>query len=111
MDDNQLGASSPEEGLTVAVTEIERSAAQLGWDRASTVYALVPTGELLELDELPADMRNQLESTWDHSPHTLTAVIQEDLPGTDLEENPRPTRLARIRFGGRRVHRAGNGAT
>ncbi|WIK63690.1 PPA1309 family protein [Gleimia hominis] len=86
MDDNQLGASSPEEGLTVAVTEIERSAAQLGWDRASTVYALVPTGELLELDELPADMRNQLESTWDHSPHTLTAVIQEDLPGTDLEE-------------------------
>lgn len=73
-------------GLTKAVYEIERSASSLGWDRASTVYALVPTRELLELEELPSDMREYLKSTWDGSEHTLTAVIQEDLPGTDLED-------------------------
>lgn len=73
-------------GLTQAVFEIERSASALGWDRASTVYALVPTKSLLELEELPADMRQQLEAGWDGSEHTLTAVIQEDLPGEDLED-------------------------
>lgn len=74
------------DGLRKAVVEIERSAAALGWDHAATVYALVPTRELLAIEELPADVRAQLEAGWDGRDTTLTAVIQEDLPGQELED-------------------------
>lgn len=80
------GVTGAQLGLTHAVYEIERAASALGWDHASTVYALVPTGELLALEELPADMRAHLEASWDGTETALTAVIQEDLPGEDLEE-------------------------
>lgn len=80
------GVTSTQLGLTQAVHEIEQAASALGWDHASTVYALVPTAELLALEELPADMREHLESNWDGTETALTAVIQEDLPGEDLEE-------------------------
>lgn len=80
------GPTPAQMGLTQAVFEIEKSASALGWDRPSTVYALVPTKDLLELEELPDDMREHLKSGWDGTDSSLTAVIQEDLPGTDLEE-------------------------
>lgn len=80
------GPTSQQMGLTQAVHEIEKSASTLGWDRPSTVYALVPTSELLELEELPADMRAHLQAGWDGTASALTAVIQEDLPGSDLED-------------------------
>ncbi|MDO5729599.1 MAG: PPA1309 family protein [Actinomycetaceae bacterium] len=78
--------SPVERALRHTVVEIEKSAASLGWDRASTVYALVPTISLLELDELPDDMRSHLRKQWDGTSDALTAVIQEDLPGIDLED-------------------------
>lgn len=78
--------SPTEKALRLTVAEIERSASSLGWDRASTVYALVPTISLLELEELPDEMRAHLQNQWDGTSDALTAVIQEDLPGTDLED-------------------------
>ncbi|MCS4483905.1 PPA1309 family protein [Gleimia sp. 6138-11-ORH1] len=72
--------------LTQAVYEIERGASALGWDRPATVYALVFTKDLLAIPELPAEMRQELESSWNGNPAALTAIIQEDLPGADLEE-------------------------
>lgn len=72
--------------LSQAVFEIERGAAALGWDRAATVYALVFTKDLLAVPELPVEMREQLEASWNGNPAALTAIIQEDLPGADLEE-------------------------
>lgn len=78
--------TNTELALAQAVYEIERAASGLGWDRPTTVYALVPTVELLALPELPAEMRTHLESTWNGNPEALTAVIQEDLPGEDLED-------------------------
>ncbi len=80
------GPTPAQMGLTQAVFEIEKSASALGWDRPSTVYALVPTKDLLGLEELPDDMRAHLKSGWDGTDTSLTAVIQEDLPGSDLEE-------------------------
>ncbi|MDO5719452.1 MAG: PPA1309 family protein [Actinomycetaceae bacterium] len=78
--------SDTEIALAHSVIDIEKSASSLGWDRASTVYALVPTRDLLELDDLPTDMREHLRAQWNGSDAALTAIIQEDLPGTDLEE-------------------------
>lgn len=86
MDANSSGPSDIDIALAQTVVDIERSASSLGWDRASTVYALVPTRDLLELDELPPDMREHLRNQWDGSEAALTAIIQEDLPGTDLED-------------------------
>lgn len=86
MDAYSSSPSDVEIALAQTVVDIERSASSLGWDRASTVYALVPTHNLLELDELPHDMRDHLRSQWDGSDVALTAIIQEDLPGTDLED-------------------------
>ncbi|WP_040312727.1 PPA1309 family protein [Gleimia coleocanis] len=78
--------TNTELALAQAVYEIERAASGLGWDRPTTVYALVPTTDLLEIPELPEDMREHLQSTWNGNPAALTAVIQEDLPGEDLED-------------------------
>lgn len=78
--------TNTELALAQAVYEIEREAAKLGWDRPTTVFALVPTLDLLELPEIPAELKQQLEATYNGNPASLTAVVQEDLPGEDLEE-------------------------
>lgn len=78
--------TNSELALAQAVYEIEREASALGWDRPTTVFALVPTLDLLDLPEVPAELKEQLESSYNGNPASLTAVIQEDLPGADLEE-------------------------
>ncbi len=59
--------------LAVVVAELERHAAQAGWDQPSRLYALVPTDELLAaepgLAETLADRRDG-----------LTAIEQDPLP-------------------------------
>lgn len=79
--------SKLEAALREAVAGIEMDAANRGWDCAATVFALVPTEELLNTENVPAALREHLHSSWDGSAEHLTAVIQEDLPGTDLEES------------------------
>ncbi len=83
---SQLPTAPAAHALAKAVMEIEQAAANAGWDHAATVYALVPTASLLQIPELPEDMVQYLQSQWDGSEHHLTAVIQEDLPGADLED-------------------------
>lgn len=65
--------------------DIERQAAELGWDRPPTLYALVPTGELLDTPGLPEDMAGFIRSTWDGTPEHLSALVQEGLEEDDLE--------------------------
>ena len=72
--------------LANVVVDIERSAARIGWDHAPSLYALVPTKELLDQPGIPADIAEQLTAGWDGSEDHLSAVIQEDLPEDDLEE-------------------------
>lgn len=83
---SELPTDAAASALAQAVMEIEQAAANAGWDHAATVYALVPTASLLQIPDLPEDMNTYLQSQWDGSEHHLTAVIQEDLPGTDLEQ-------------------------
>ncbi|MDO5721959.1 MAG: PPA1309 family protein [Actinomycetaceae bacterium] len=82
----ELPSSPSARALAQAVVEIEQAASAAGWDHAATIYALVPTQVLLQIPELPADMEQYLQAQWDGSENHLTAVIQEDLPGEDLEE-------------------------
>lgn len=72
--------------LANVVVDIEKAAARAGWDHAPSLYALVPTVELLDQPDLPADIAEALRQGWDGSQQHLSAVIQEDLPEDDLEE-------------------------
>lgn len=72
--------------LAQVVVDIERTAARVGWDHAPSLYALVPTVDLLAQPDLPADIEQALRQGWDGSDSHLSAVIQEDLPEDDLEE-------------------------
>jgi hypothetical protein len=75
------GATSPEfheRGLARAVLEIERHAAEAGWDQPARLFALVDTARLAEREP-------QLAHALDDSP--LTPVEQEGLSaGRPLEE-------------------------
>lgn len=71
------------EPLTVAVTEIERHAAQQGWDQPARLYALAPTDELVRrepglAEQLGLDEASALSGA-------LTPIEQE-LPDRSLEE-------------------------
>lgn len=72
--------------LANVVVEIERAAARVGWDHAPSLYALAPTGELIERPDVPADIVENLKTGWDGTPEHLSAIIQDDLPEDDLEE-------------------------
>ncbi len=72
--------------LATVVRDIERAAARAGWDHAPSLYALVPTRQLVEQPDIPGDVAAQLRHGWDGTPWHLSAVIQEDLPEDELEE-------------------------
>jgi hypothetical protein len=73
-----LGA---DEGLPAAVVEIERHAAQGGWDQPARLFALVETAQLLAREPQLADSLGS---------GTLTPVEQEGLaPGRPLEDQLR----------------------
>ncbi len=77
---------SGQEALTRVVHDIEVTASRAGWDHAPSLYALVPTAQLLTQEDLPADVAAQLRSEWDGTDSHLSAIIQEDLPADELEE-------------------------
>ncbi|WP_436886462.1 PPA1309 family protein [Nocardiopsis dassonvillei] len=67
-----------------AVMDLERHAAEQGWDRPLGLYALVPTVELLAAEPALAEM---LGVTGDPDPLELTPVEQDPLPADlPLEE-------------------------
>ncbi len=72
--------------LANVIVDIERSAARVGWDHAPSLYALVPTADLVAQPDIPTDIAEQLKTGWDGSPDHLSAIVQEDLPEDDLEE-------------------------
>lgn len=72
--------------LANVVHDVELGASRAGWDHAPSLYALVATGDLLDQDDLPSDIADQVRAGWDGSPAHLSAIVQEDLPEDDLEE-------------------------
>lgn len=72
--------------LRKVVTEIEKGAARLGWDRPPAIYALVYTEELLAAPDLPEDIASQLRESWDGTATHLSAIAQDPLPEDNLEE-------------------------
>lgn len=72
--------------LANVVVDIERAASRAGWDHAPSLYALVPTKELLESGTFPPEISEQLRVGWDGSAHHLSAIIQEDFQAEDLED-------------------------
>ena len=74
--------------LSVAVSDIDTHVAQLPWDGAVHLFALIRTADALADDdqfaaELPAQFKIEAESDPEH----LTSVAQEELPDAgDLEE-------------------------
>ena len=64
-------------GLTAAVTEIERHAAEAGWDQPARLFALVETSRLVEREP-------QLAATVGDG--ALTPVEQEGLASAPLED-------------------------
>lgn len=72
--------------LATIVVDIERMASKAGWDHAPSLYALVPTEQLLGQADLPEEIAQQIRADWDGTPDHLSAIIQEDLPQDDLEE-------------------------
>ncbi|OKL46108.1 hypothetical protein BSR29_02465 [Boudabousia liubingyangii] len=86
MDIEALGVDPQAVALALAVKEIEKEASRNGWDHAPTVYALVPSKDLLEDPQLPEGYRDYLEPQLAANPAHLTAVIQEDLSSADVME-------------------------
>jgi hypothetical protein len=71
-------ADIADDGLKVAVLEIERHAAEAGWDQPSRLFALVETARLVEHEPHLAE---SLDAT------VLTPIEQEGLtPGRALED-------------------------
>ncbi len=77
---------SLQEQLRTVVTESERGAARLGWDRPPAIYALVHTEQLLQAPDLPEDIADQLRESWDGTATHLSAIAQDPLPEDNLEE-------------------------
>ncbi len=92
--EEKSGKSEPEgfsesaslKALRRVVDELEMGSSLAGWDRPPALYALVPTGELLEAEGLPADVAETLKENWDGDPLHLSAVAQETLPIDELEQ-------------------------
>jgi hypothetical protein len=71
----------PDPALREAIREIEAHASQSGWDQPARLFALVDTAALVTREPgLAAAMGLTAES------EGLTAVEQEELPGSALEE-------------------------
>lgn len=85
-DPTESSSPAPLEALTQVVRDVERAAARVGWDHAPSLYALVPTADLLEQPGVPDDVSDQLRRTWDGTPTHLSAIVQEDLPDDELED-------------------------
>ncbi|MDC4233864.1 PPA1309 family protein [Actinomyces sp. B33] len=85
MTDSQM-PTSRQIALAAVVVDIERAASRAGWDHAPSLYALVPTADLVAQPGLPADLAERLSAGWDGSRDHLSAVVQDDLAEDDLEE-------------------------
>lgn len=90
-DHTEPGTFSPQlspaaAALRRVVTEIEVGTAKVGWDRPPALYALVPTTELLDSPEIPADVESSLRAEWDGLPTHLSAVLQDDVTEDSLEQ-------------------------
>jgi hypothetical protein len=73
--------STPAQELARVVTELERHAADAGWDRPAQLYALVPTTDLVSQEPgLAAVLGAALDR-----PGGLTPVQQDELPPEELE--------------------------
>ncbi len=72
--------------LANVVVDIEKAASRAGWDHAPSLYALVPTAQLIAQPDIPDDIARSLREGWDGSDAHLSAIIQEDLPEDELEE-------------------------
>ena len=82
----ELTPTADQIALAHVVLDIEKAASLVGWDHAPSLYALVRTATLLEQPELPDDLKDALRSEWDGTDAHLSAIVQEDFQGGDLEE-------------------------
>lgn len=80
------GTTPTQHALQRVVDQIEMGAAAVGWDRPPSLYALVPTAQLLQAPGLPDDVAESLRADWDGSPHHLSAVAQDAIAEDALEE-------------------------
>src|SRR5699024_6777075 len=82
--------SARTKALADAVTEIERHAAEGGWDAPVSVYSLVRTADLLTANPQLAD---EVPGGAAEDPQHLTSIAQEGLPEADeLEDSWRSWR-------------------
>lgn len=86
MSEINQGIGEEEAALREVIDEIEIGAASVGWDRPPSLYALVPTSELLQTPGLPDDVAQSLREAWDGDPNHLSAILQESLGQDTLEE-------------------------
>lgn len=85
-DQESPSVTTKQRALRAVVSEIENGAARVGWDRPPSIYALVPTAQLMTTPEVPADVLADLETAWDGSDSHLSAILQESVAGDELEE-------------------------
>lgn len=89
---NESHQSQPEASATMmsplqrVTTELEQENAKKGWDQPPALYALVPTKDLLQLEDLAPGARTDLQETWDGSDSHLAAVLQAALQEDNVEE-------------------------
>lgn len=76
----------PPTALQKVTTDLERDNAKKGWDQPPALYALVPTKDLLQLEDLAPAARVDLEETWDGSETHLAAVLQAALQEDNVED-------------------------
>lgn len=74
----------PNPSLTRTVTELERHVAEAGWDRPTSLYALVDTADLLIREPQLAGLLGL--AAGQAPPGSLTPVEQENLPAEPLDE-------------------------
>ena len=83
---NELTPTADQLALAHVVLDIEKAASLVGWDHAPSLYALVRTATLLDQPDLPEELKGALRQEWDGTDTHLSAIIQEDFQGEDLEE-------------------------
>lgn len=83
-----LFTPTPQRALSLAVADIERHAAQQGWDGPVYVFALVNTAQMLAADpSLAQQLPPEAVEAAQQDPYHLTSVEQDGLPeATDLNE-------------------------
>ena len=83
---NELTPTADQLALAHVVLDIEKAASLVGWDHAPSLYALVRTATLLDQPDLPEELKDALRQEWDGTDTHLSAIIQEDFQGEDLED-------------------------